>query len=232
MRIFEQTSNLRTNMTTDVKPPLTNDDLLHLVDVEGYYRFPATWDDYWQLVSQAEYRADYYDHHIIASMSYESDIHSRIASEFGFLLRSIYTDKNAYLIYNSNRPVYIEASSGTGVGRSAGAVFNADGMVVSMPRQPYEYRPGLNAETTPVLLIEILSPSTQAYDFGTKLPAYKQIASLQTILYLEQDKPDVIVMERQAPNRWTETRLQAADDLFYIGETAVTLRQIYQGVHF
>ena len=213
-------------MVADVKPPLTNDDLLALIDVEGFYRFPASLDDYWNLLTEAQYRADYYDHHIIATMSYESDIHSRIATQFSLLLGLIYQHNPNFLVYNSNRPVYVEAYAGTGTG-----VFNADGMVVSLPRQPYEYRTGLSAETTPVLLIEVLSPSTRAYDFGTKLPAYKQLPSLQTILYVEQDKPDIIVMERQAPNRWTETRLQTADESFVVAGTAITLQQIYQSVY-
>ena len=213
-------------MVADVKPPLTKDDLLALINVEGFYRFPASLDDYWNLLTEAQYRADYYDHHIIATMSYESDIHSQLATEFGFVLRSIFTNRTTHIVYNSNRPVYVEAYSGTGTG-----VFNADGMVVSLPRQPHEYRSGLSAETTPVLLIEVLSPSTRAYDFGTKLPAYKQLPSLQTILYVEQDKPDIIVMERQAPNRWTETRLQTADESFVVAGTAITLQQIYQSVY-
>lgn len=218
-------------MVADVKPPLTNDELLALTNVDGFYRFPASIDDYWNLLTEAQYRADYYDHHIIATLSYESDIHSRIATEFSILLGLIYRNIPGFVVYNSNRPVYVEAYSGAGTGRSAGAVFNADGMVVSLPRNPHEYRPGLSAETTPILLIEVLSPSTRAYDFGTKLPAYKQIASLQTILYVEQDKPDILVMERQAPNRWTETRLQAADESFVVAEIPITLQQIYQGVY-
>ncbi|GAB3224020.1 Uma2 family endonuclease [Spirosoma arcticum] len=215
-------------MVADVKPPLTNDELLALINVDGFYRFPASIDDYWNLLSEAQYRADYYDYHVIATMSYESDIHSRIATEFSILLGLIYRNKPGFLMYNSNRPLYVETYSGAGTGRSAGAGFNADGMVVLMPRNPHEYRPGLGAETTPVLLIEVLSPSTRAYDFGTKLPAYKQIPSLQTILYVEQDKPDILVMERQAPNRWTETRLQAADESFLIAGQPVTLEQIYR----
>lgn len=89
----------------------------------------------------------------------------------------------------------------------------------------------MSAETTPILLIEVPSPSTRAYDFGTKLPAYKQIPSLQTILYVEQDKPDLIVMERQAANRWIETRLQATDESFVVAETSITLQQIYRDVY-
>lgn len=221
-------------LTADIKRPLTNDELLDLVDADGFYHFPASIDDYWNLLAEAQYRADYYDHHIIATMSYESDIHSRIASEFGFILRSIFADRETHLVYNSNRPVYMKAYSEAGAG-PVGAVFNADGMVVSLPRQTHEYRPGgpssrLSAETTPVLLIEVLSPSTRRYDLGTKLPAYKQIPSLQTILHVEQHKPDVTVMERQAPNRWTETRLQATNESFLIAGTSVTLEQIYRGV--
>lgn len=219
-------------MITDVKPPLTNEELMSLVDADGYYRFPATVDEYWNVLEQAQYRTDYYDHHIIATMSYESDIHSRIANRFATLLTNIYDLLPGFVVYNSNRPVYVEAFSEAGTGRSAGAVFNADGMVVALLRQTHEYRPGMSAETTPVLLIEVLSPSTRSYDFGTKLPAYKQIPSLQMILYVEPDKPEVIVMERQAPNRWTETRLQAAEDEFYVAETALTLQQVYQGVYF
>ena len=218
-------------MVADVKPPLTNDELLALINVDGFYRFPASLDDYWNLLAEAQYRADYYDHHVTATMSYESDIHSRIASRFNTLLTNIYDYVPGFLVYNSNRPVYVEAYLGTGTG-----VFNADGMVVSVPRNPHKYRPGgpssrLSAETTPILLIEVLSPSTRAYDFGTKLPVYKQLPSLQMILYVEQDKPDLLVMERQAPNRWTETRLQAADESFLVADVPITVQQIYRGVY-
>jgi Uma2 family endonuclease len=214
-------------MVAAAPPPLTNEALADLVDAHGYYRFPASLSEYWQLLADAEYCVEYYDHEIITTMSYESDLHSQIASEFNFLLRSIFTDKSQFLVYNSNRPVYIPNCLGTKTG-----AFNADGMVVAMPRQPHEYRPGLSAETNPILLIEILSPSTRAYDFGTKLPCYKQIESLQTILFIEQDKPLVTVMERQAPNQWIDITFQQATDSFVVAGTEITLEQIYQDVYF
>jgi Uma2 family endonuclease len=213
-------------MVAETALPLTNLALAGLVDSYGFYRVPATPDEYWTLLADAEYRVDYYDHHIIASMSYESDIHSRIASELNYLLRTIFTDKSRYLVYNSNRPVYVGTDLVTGTG-----VFNADGMVVSLPRNPHTYQPGLSAETTPVLLIEVLSPSTRAYDLATKLPAYKNIPSVTMILYVEQDRPDVLVMERQAPNRWTETRLTALAESFVVAGSPVTLGQVYQGIY-
>ena len=90
----------------------------------------------------------------------------------------------------------------------------------------------MSAETTPVLLIEVLSPGTRKYDFNTKLSCYKQIPSLQTILYAEQDKPELIVMERQSPNQWVDTRLTEADEFFSVQDQSITLRQVYQGVYF
>lgn len=40
-------------LAADVKRPLTNDDLLDLVDADGFYRFPASIDDYWNLLAEA-----------------------------------------------------------------------------------------------------------------------------------------------------------------------------------
>ena len=214
-------------MLADVKFPLTNDELAPLLDADGFYRFGASPDEYWQLLEEATYKADYYDHQIITTMSYESDIHSELAAELGFILKSIFRGNRLFKIYNSNRPVYIPDCTGLGTG-----VFIADGMVISLPAERYEYRPGVSAETTPTLLIEILSNSTRSYDFGTKLPCYKQIPPVQQILFVEQHKPEVIVFERQAPNRWTDTTLRNADDMFAIAGQDVSLRQVYQDVFF
>ncbi len=218
-------------MLTDVKFPLTNDDLTDCVDADGFYTFPASLDEYWQLLTEATYRADYYDHHIIATMSYESDTHSRIAGRFNTLLNNIFDVRPGFVVYNSNRPVYSDCE------KSRMGVFNADGMVVALPRQPFEYSKGrsvatVSAETNPTLLIEILSPSTSSYHFGTKLPCYKEIPSVQTILFVYQDKPKLILMERQSPNRWSETTIEAADDIVTIADEPITLRQIYRDVHF
>lgn len=168
-------------MSTTVKFPITNLELADAGGAAGPVYFPATFAEYWDLLEAAEYRVDYYDHQIIASMSYESDLHSHFAAELGFLLKSTFSDNARYRVYNSNRPVYIEDCPGSGV-------FNADGMIIALPPTLYEYRPGMNAEKAPLLLIEVLSDSTRNYDFGTKLPCYKKIHSLQHILYVEQTR--------------------------------------------
>jgi Uma2 family endonuclease len=105
-------------------------------------------------------------------------------------------------------------------------------MVICLPTTPYEYQPGMTAETTPILLIEILSESTQSYDWGTKLPCYKEIQSLQQVFFIEQSRPKIIAMEREAPNRWLETTLVNAEDVLIIQGQSIPLKKIYRELYF
>lgn len=206
-------------MTTTVQFPLTNQELYDLAQGE-LVRFPASREEYWELLEAAEYRADYYDHEIIAAMSYESQNHSDLASRLSHLLQNIFWNNPHFKVHNSNRPVCIPDCDH--------AVFNPDGSVVAQPARLYEYRPGMNAELTPVLVFEVLSQSTRVYDFGDKLPCYKTIPSLRYILYLESRRPEVTVFERLPDTgQWLETNLRHLDDVFQIEGQSVALRDIY-----
>lgn len=48
----------------------------------------------------------------------------------------------------------------------------------------------------PVLIIEVLSPSTRQLDLDEKMRAYLRIPSLQCYVVLEQHQPEAIVMRR------------------------------------
>lgn len=63
------------------------------------------------------------------------------------------------------------------------AVHNPDCSVVLEPAQLFEYQPGMDAETTPLVVVEVLSKMTRDYDYGEKLPHYKQIPSLRQIIF-------------------------------------------------
>ncbi len=54
----------------------------------------------------------------------------------------------------------------------------------------------------PCLIIEILSPSTEAIDRGEKLRRYCQIPSLQTYILLSQDQPCAEVYSRLENQTW------------------------------
>jgi Uma2 family endonuclease len=54
----------------------------------------------------------------------------------------------------------------------------------------------------PVLIIEVLSPSTEAYDRSKKFESYRGIASLREYLMIAQDRIHAELYTRQADGKW------------------------------
>lgn len=85
----------------------------------------------------------------------------------------------------------------------------------------------------PVLILEVLSPSTRRYDLDEKMSAYLSIASLQTYILLEQHQPIAIVMRRVKDGFLREVieGIEASIDLPFLS-CSLPLREIYEGVEF
>ena len=56
--------------------------------------------------------------------------------------------------------------------------------------------------TTPILIVEVLSPSTKKVDFTEKLQEYTAIETLETYLICSQDEPRAWVWARQGNGSW------------------------------
>jgi Uma2 family endonuclease len=54
----------------------------------------------------------------------------------------------------------------------------------------------------PTVLIEVLSPSTEAYDRGNKSMQYRRLASLEEYLLISQDRIQVEHYQRQPSGQW------------------------------
>ena len=70
----------------------------------------------------------------------------------------------------------------------------------------------------PTLIIEVLSPSTEAIDRREKLAAYRRIPSVQEYVMVAQDQRSVEIYRRQGDINWT---YQAFTD-----DEAVTLSSV------
>lgn len=207
-------------MDATLKFPLTNKDLATLGGGAEVH-FPATFDEFWDLLGEAEYNVEYYNHEIIATMSYETDVHTDIATQMSHLLKKIYGGNKNFRVRNGNRPVCIPECDH--------AVFNPDGSVIALPAKYFEYRPGMNAELTPTVIFEVLSKNTRMHDLADKLPCYKKIPSLQHIVYIDSQRMEVTVWERVAENdKWLESNLNAPDDFFSLEGKMVSLQEIYE----
>ena len=54
----------------------------------------------------------------------------------------------------------------------------------------------------PVLIIEVLSPSTEAYDRGFKFAQYRTLESLQEYALVSQTEPRVEIFRKRAEGDW------------------------------
>lgn len=86
----------------------------------------------------------------------------------------------------------------------------------------------------PILLVEVLSPSTSAIDRREKLIAYKQIPSLQEYLIVHQRKRCVEIYRRDEANGWSICEL-ATGTVFEIrsipgGPIQVSMEELYGDV--
>jgi Uma2 family endonuclease len=85
----------------------------------------------------------------------------------------------------------------------------------------------------PVLIIEVLSPSTRANDLHEKLEAYQSIPSLECYIVLEQHQPIAYVWRRMR-NGWAKETIQgiaARIDLPSL-KCTLALKDIYEDVEF
>ncbi len=85
----------------------------------------------------------------------------------------------------------------------------------------------------PVLVIEVLSPSTRQIDLDEKMTAYLNIASLECYIVLEQHQPIAIVMRltQEGFLRETVQGAYATIDLPFLG-CSLSMQEIYERIEF
>lgn len=59
-----------------------------------------------------------------------------------------------------------------------------------------------NTVQNPVVLVEVLSPSTEDYDRTEKLEHYRELDSLAAIVFVAHDRAEIAVHERDARGPW------------------------------
>ncbi len=83
----------------------------------------------------------------------------------------------------------------------------------------------------PIIVIEVLSQSTEASDKGEKFRRYRQLESLQEYVLISQDQVQVERYHRQDKN-WTSSEFTSLEDVLPLisVEAELSLQQIYRFV--
>jgi Uma2 family endonuclease len=68
-----------------------------------------------------------------------------------------------------------------------------------------------NAITNPIVLVEVLSPSTEEYDRGEKLEHYRQIESLQEVLLVSHREARLEIWRREESSEWKACCYEAGE---------------------
>jgi Uma2 family endonuclease len=149
---------------------------------------PLTEEQYLQIERMAETKSEFHDGQMFA-MAGGSPNHSLLAARIGALLdRQVSPECR---IFNSGLRIKVA---------SAGLYTYADCSVVCGELQfSGDQHDGL---LNPLLIVEVLSPSTEGYDRGKKFELYRTIESFREYLIVHQDQRRVEHYSKQEDGSW------------------------------
>jgi Uma2 family endonuclease len=178
-------------------------------------------EEYLALERKAEYKSEYVDGEIFA-MSGASETHNVIA---GNVFASLHTQFRGRpcRAYTSDMRVNVRP----------GKVYTYPD-VVAVCGEPLFHDTYKDMLVNPTVIVEVLSPSTEAYDRGDKSLRYRQLASIQEYVLVSQEQPHVEHYVRQPDNQWLLTETSDLGAIVKLASIDCTLRlaEVYDKVEF
>lgn len=181
-----------------------------------------TLDEYLDIDASSEERFEFFDGEIF-SMSGVSDAHDRIESNLHVSLTFALRGKSCRVFLANMRlkvPAvvpyrYADASALCGTAK-------------------FETIGGVDVLTNPMLIVEVLSPSTENYDSVEKFTQYKSIKSFCEYILIAQDRPHVTQLIRQSKNRWLHTEYNSLEESLHLEsvDCILSMDELYQDVKF
>lgn len=180
-----------------------------------------TFEEYLTLEEKAEFKSEYHNGEIYA-MSGGTPVHSQVAGNIGAELRSALRDKNC-ISYTSDLKIRIE---------TANRAVYPDASVFCGDLVYYEDRK--DVVTNPILVIEVLSPSTADFDRKGKFILYAQLSTLQEYVLIDTEQPYVEIFKRQPNGKWLLSTYTKLTDIveFESIDITVPMSEIYLKVQF
>ena len=85
--------------------------------------------------------------------------------------------------------------------------------------------------TNPLLIVEVLSDSTQSYDRGDKFALYRGLPSFAHYLLIHQERP-LIEYSQKTPQGWLLTEVEGLDAVLNLKSLGleIPLAELYEGV--
>ena len=191
-------------------------------------------EEYLAMEEASDFKHEFVDGHIypwghpdmlgmydVQAMSGASLPHNQITSRVSFGLTSQVHGKGCD-VFGSDMRVYIPLT---------GTYLYPDALVVCGP--PEILKNGkLDLLVNPVLIVEVLSDSTEDYDRSGKFMRYRSIESVRDYLLLDSRSLRAELYARTTTGQWTFTEfLRMSDTIALPGlDTTLTMTELYQNV--
>jgi Uma2 family endonuclease len=177
-------------------------------------------EEYLALERKAEYKSEYIDG-IIYAMAGGSERRNLIAANIIIALGTQLRDRPCR-VYTSDLKI--------GVPSSTRFLYPDVSVICGEPQFASDEK---DVILNPILIVEVLSDSTAAFDRGKKFLSYQQIDTLKEYLLVSQDEVLVECYARQSDNTWVYFKMSGLDSpglpLPHL-ECVLELRDIYNKV--
>lgn len=175
-------------------------------------------EEYFELCETAEEKYEYWDGKVI-KMPDSSSAHVWAARAI-FIALLLKTKSGRYNVFYENVRVELDAPK---------AFFFPD-VVVTTETLPIK---GVARLKIPILIVEVLSPSTAKFDKTTKKDAYFALNSLYYYVLAEQERRFVTLFTKDENGVWNEQNFEESGELFFEKlSVSLTLDEIYEDVSF
>jgi Uma2 family endonuclease len=176
-------------------------------------------EEYFAWEQQQEVKHEYFDGEVFAIMSGGTTDHSRIATNITTLIDNHLGDGDCQ-VFNSDARIKIQASE---------KYIYPDVSVTCDERD--RQTPQFNSY--PCLIVEVLSPSTEAYDRGKKFKLYQRSTSLVEYVLVSAEEIEIEVFRKNERGKWEVTNYVAGDivELESINLT-FPIDRVYRGIEF
>jgi Uma2 family endonuclease len=153
----------------------------------------------------------------VVAMAPPAPRHGQLALALGSEIRSALRNRSG-----------CSAHSEAGIARPdrADLCFVADLAVTCDPPKPDD-----RLIPNPILVVEILSPGTNAFDRNVKVPEYRQIPSVQEILLLDSETAFAEILRRDG-ERWITEIVQGTEASLSLASVPLTvaMAELYDGI--
>ncbi len=180
-------------------------------------RILMSYEEYLAWESTQEVRHEYFNGEVIA-MAGGTRNHNRISGNCFKLLDDTLADRKCE-VYIADVKVQVKPSK---------KYFYPD-VVVTCDERDTEPQLVL----FPCLIIEVLSPSTEAYDRGFKFSQYRKLESLQEYVLVQVDQPIVEMFQLDQGGKWLFSEYDLCDRIFLKSiNIEISVSDLYRQVQF